>query len=155
MPSVVIAMMPLHFIAQKGALPVPMSLTDIWQAEEVESAEAMAEEGLQSAGKASRPAPATTSQATGLPLQCQVELCHAFICSKYQLHSAPALDQAGSSVAASYISLLQHLWRICTCMHTSVAASAAAPVSAASLSAAWCGCICDCCCIYGCVLLHL
>lgn len=52
-----------------------MSLTAIWQAEEVECAEAMAEDGLQSAGKA-RPAPAATSQATGLPLHCQrLELC--------------------------------------------------------------------------------
>ena len=37
----------------------------------MENAEAMAEDGLASAGKASRPAPMPTADATGLPLQCQ------------------------------------------------------------------------------------
>ena len=40
------------------------------QAEEVENAEAMAKDGLESAGKASRPAAVATADASGLPLQC-------------------------------------------------------------------------------------
>lgn len=56
------------------------------QAEEVENAEAMAEAGLESAGKASRPAAIATADASGLPLQFQQQgYVHTVILSDVML----------------------------------------------------------------------
>ena len=74
-----------------------VQLGGLEQAEEVENAEAMAEDGLASAGKAPRLAAMPTAEATGLSLQCQQQE----LCARCQL----------SDVIASVInfSCIQHL----------------------------------------------
>ena len=74
-----------------------MQLGGLEQAEEVENAEAMAEDGLASAGKASRPAPMPTAGATGLPSQCQQQE----VCAHCQLSDA--------IVSVANVICIQHL----------------------------------------------
>lgn len=69
------------------------------QAAEVETAEAMAEDGLASAGKTSRPALLTSADATGVPLHV-ADTQHALDTAFFQKSACLSPPKLGSASAA-------------------------------------------------------